>query len=159
VFSRIKKLKQEFEPLRFTFRKLSEFWTIYPYKTEDVFFGQSLKKAEGLILRIDRRLKRSEPSKELKFLENEFKQLKEILENLQRAKPELERKWEFRRRLYSFIMKFSLAEGLNLIFHVALLFLPEVGTSWFPSLGSFVVSSLFILVLVLISVLFIEKKG
>ncbi|MCC6048547.1 MAG: hypothetical protein LM579_03320, partial [Thermodesulfobacterium sp.] len=159
VFSRIKKLKQEFEPLRFTFRKLSEFWTIYPYKTEDAFFGQSLKKAEGLILRIDRRLKRSEPSKELKFLESEFKQLKDILENLQRAKPELERKWEFRRRLYSFIMKFSLAEGLNLIFHVALLFLPEVETSWFPSLGSFVVSSLFILVLVLIRVLFIEKKG
>ncbi|NAZ30499.1 MAG: hypothetical protein GU354_04935 [Caldimicrobium sp.] len=159
VFSRIKKLKQEFEPLRFTFRKLSEFWTIYPYKTEDAFFGQSLKKAEGLILRIDRRLKRSEPSKELKFLESEFKQLKTILENLQRAKPELERKWEFRKRLYSFIKKFSLAEGLNLIFHVALLFLPEVETSWFPSLGSFVGSSLFILVLVLISVLFIEKKG
>jgi tetratricopeptide (TPR) repeat protein len=159
VFSRIKKLKQEFEPFRFTFRKLSEFWTIYPYKTEDTFFGQSLKKAEGLILRIDRRLKRSEPSKELKFLESEFKHLKEIVENLQRAKPELERKWEFRRRLYSFIKKFSLAEGLNLIFHVALLFLPEVGTSWFPSLGSFVGSSLFILVLVLISVLFIEKKG
>jgi tetratricopeptide (TPR) repeat protein len=159
VFSRIKKLKQEFEPLRFTFRKLSEFWTIYPYKTEDAFFGQSLKKAEGLILRIERRLKRSEPNKELKFLESEFKQLKDILENLQRAKPELERKWEFRKRLYSFIKKFSLAEGLNLIFHVALLFLPEVETSWFPSLGSFVVSSLFILVLVLISVLFIEKKG
>jgi len=159
VFSRIKKLKQEFEPLRFTFRKLSEFWTIYPYKTEDAFFGQSLKKAEGLILRIERRLKRSEPSKELKFLESEFKQLKEIVENLQKAKPELERKWEFRKRLYSFIKKFSLAEGLNLIFHAALLFLPEVGTSWFPSLGSFIVSSLFILFLVLISVLFIEKKG
>jgi tetratricopeptide (TPR) repeat protein len=159
VFSRIKKLKQEFEPLRFTYRKLSEFWTIYPYKTEDVFFGQSLKKAEELILRIDRRLKRSEPSKELKFLESEFKQLKEIVENLQRAKPELEKKWEFRRKLYSFIKKFSLAEGLNLIFHAVLLFLPEVGTSWFPSLGSFVVSSLFILFLVLISVLFIEKKG
>jgi len=158
VFSRLKKLKQEFEPLRFTFRKLSDFWTIYPYKTEDAFFGQSLKKAEGLILRIERRLKRSEPSKELKFLESEFKQLKEIVENLQRAMPELERKWEFRKRLYSFIKKFSLAEGLNLIFHAVLLFLPEFGTSWFPSLGSFVVSSLFILVLVLISVLFIEKK-
>jgi len=159
VFSRIKKLKQEFEPLRFSFRKLSEFWTIYPYKTEDTFFGQSLKKAEELILRIERRLKRSEPSKELKFLESEFKQLKEIVENLQRAKLKLEKKWEFRRRLYSFIKKFSLAEGLNLIFHAVLLFLPQVGTSWFPSFGSFVVSSLFILFLVLISVLFIEKKG
>jgi len=159
VFSRIKKLKQEFEPLRFTFRKLSEFWTIYPYKTEDTFFGQSLKKAEELILRIERRLKRSEPSKELKFLESEFKQLKEIVENLQTAKPELEKKWEFRKRLYSFIKKFSLAEGLNLIFHAVLLFLPQVETSWFPSLESFVVSSLFILFLVLISVLFIEKKG
>jgi len=159
VFSRIKKLKQEFEPLRYTFRKLSEFWTIYPYKTEDTFFGQSLKKAEELILRIERRLKRSEPSKELKFLESEFKQLKEIVENLQTAKLELQKKWEFRKRLYSFIKNFSLAEGLNLIFHVVLLFLPQVGTSWFPSLGSFVVSSLFILVLALISVLFVEKKG
>jgi len=130
-----------------------------PLQNGRCFFGQSLKKAEGLILRIERRLKRSEPSKELKFLESEFKQLKEILENLQRAKPELERKWEFRRRLYSFIKNFSLAEGLNLIFHAVLLFLPEFGTSWFPSLGSFVLSSLFILVLVLISVLFIEKKG
>ncbi len=159
VFSRIKKLKQELEPLKFSFRKLSEFWTIYPYKVEDVFFGQSLKKAEELVLRIDRRLKRSEPSKELKYLESEFKKLKEILENLQKAKPVLEKKWEFRRRLYSFIKKFSLVEGINLIFHALFLFIPGFETSWFPSLGSFISSSLVILVLILFSVLFIEKKG
>ena len=159
VFSRIKRLKQELEPLKFSFRKLSEFWIVYPYKVEDAFFGQSLKRAEELVVRIDRRLKRSEPSKELKYLESEFKKLKEIIENLQKAKPELEKKWEFRKKLYSFIKNFSIAEGINLIFHATFLFIPEFETSLFPSLGSFIVSSLFILVIVLFSVLFIEKKG
>jgi len=159
VFSRIKKFKQEFEPLKFLFNKLSDFWTVYPYKVEDTYFGQGLKNAEELIQRINRRLKRAEPSKELKFLEKEFKSLKEIIENLRTNKPTLEKKWEFRRKLYSFIRKFSVAESVNLIFHIFFLFFPEIETSWFPSIGSFIISSFLILILILFNILFLEKKG
>ncbi len=158
VIGRTKKIKKELDSLYVLYQKLSDFWQKYPYKLEDKAFGQDLKISGDLIQRMERRLRRSDLTKELKFLEIEIKKLQDLINNLLNLQKELEKKWQFRTRLYGFLKRFSLAEGFNLVFHSIFLFLPETFIPHFPSLTSFLASSLLITILCLISVFISDNR-
>ncbi len=160
IFSRLKRYKKEFTQQEDRYRVLFNFWQRYPYKTEEVSFGQTLKRAHDLIERIDRRLKRSEVAKELKSINKDLTTLKQFMDELSKLRPELERKWRFRQKLFKFIKTFSLAEGgLVLVYLIPLFTKTQTFLSSFLTFPYFLIFSFFLFIITLIIALLQDESS
>ena len=158
IVTKQKKFKQELEKAISQYRICEHFWQSYPYKVEDVIFGQKLKTAYELIERINKRLNHSDLAKELKFITQEIKALNEILAYLLELKPQLEKKWTFRKKLLKFLIRFSALEGALTIFFALPVFFPSMSElNSFFNLSNFLIISIVFLILILIMVAF-EKE-
>ncbi len=158
VFSRTKKIKGELQKLKNQYQILYNFWNEYPYKTEDAYFGQRLSTTYNLIEKMQKIYMRKDISKELKILHKELERLKKNIEELSTLKSELQKKWRFRKKLFSFIRRFSLAEGFLISIYLFPLLFPKVDfLGPLQNLTSFVLFSFLILVVVLITLQLEEK--
>ncbi len=146
ILSKIKKYKKEITFLEDRYQILANFWKVYPYKNEDITFGQKLKTSFELIERIQKRLKRSEVAKELKFISKDLEKIKVLLEDLVALRPQLEKKWRVRKKLLKFIKTFFISESILAVIYTLPLFLPQgkVFLS-FLSFSSFIILSLILL--------------
>ncbi len=151
IVAKQKKFKRELEKALSQYRICENFWRIYPYKVEDAFFGQKLKSAFELIQRVSRRLRRSDFSKEIKFITQEMKNLSEILKHLLELKPQMEKKWKFRKKLLKFIIRFSVLEGILVIFFALPILFPSLGeiNSFFTFTNFLILSFVFLIIIFL----------
>lgn len=157
VFSKIKKVREELKNKREKAKEFEKFWQSYPYKEEDKIFEQKLDIIQKLTGNIEKRLRTKEPTKELKNIYRELSGLTKHLKELSELRPQLERKWRFRLRLYLFLKRFLLAEGvLFVIFLTPILFSESIPSDFF-TITNFLLLSLAILLIVLISSVFTDK--
>ncbi|BAU23967.1 hypothetical protein THC_1603 [Caldimicrobium thiodismutans] len=155
IFSKLKKYQKELASYKDRYQILVEFWNKYPYKAEDVYFGQRLKSSYEIMDKLSKLMKRSEIAKELKFIGKEITKLKQQLEDLGKLKPMLEKKWKFRKKLVKFIRNFSLAEaGLLLIYIIPMFYQNLNLLGPFLSLPYFFLFSFLLFLIVLILVQF-----
>lgn len=152
VFSKIKKIKEDLKGLKEKLRNLELFWQTYPYKDEDVVFGNKLSDACKITRNMEKRFRAKDPTKELKNLYKEITTLSKLLEELTEIRPNLEKKWKFRLRVYLFLKRFLLAEGIVTALFLSPLLLPETPLSDFFSLSNFLLFSFAVFVIVLISI-------
>ncbi|MFN3567324.1 MAG: hypothetical protein ACK4UR_00235 [Caldimicrobium sp.] len=152
LLSKIKKFKKELEKFKNFYSSVFNFWRNYPYKEEDIYFGQILSKSGVILNRLNKRLLRKNLSKEIKFITKEIEQLRSYMEDLLKLKPELERKWKFRRKLSKFLKRFSIAEGFLVLIYLFPLFYSEVNLlGRFQNFYTFLILSCILLLLVLFS--------
>uniref|UniRef100_A0A832GJW9 Tetratricopeptide repeat protein n=1 Tax=Caldimicrobium thiodismutans TaxID=1653476 RepID=A0A832GJW9_9BACT len=158
IISKIKKFKSELEKITTSLSPLEKFWQAYPYKREDFLFGQKLTKAKEIFKKLESRLKKSEIAKELKFIQKELSTLHSIVEELEIHKEDLQKKWKFREKLYKFLVRYLIAEGILVILFLSSSFLPETVSS-LPlfSLSNFFLFSFILFLLTVFSVQ-IDKK-
>lgn len=153
IFTKHKKLKRELEKNKGLYEGLFHFWQAYPYKGEDAYFGQKLKRCHEIILRMAKRLFRKEIAKELNFLNKENRELQEHLEELVKLKKELEKKWQFRKKLSKFLKRLSISQGFLFLIYLFPLFYPQYNfLGNLQNFTSFILLSLLNLFIVLISV-------
>ncbi|MEZ0343415.1 MAG: hypothetical protein ABWJ99_01210 [Caldimicrobium sp.] len=155
LITKQKAFKRELEKAVTQYRVCEKFWQEYPYKVEDVIFGQKLKTAFELIQRINKRLLRSDLAKEIKFITQEIQNLTENLKFLLELKPQLEKKWKFRKKLLKFLIRFSTLEGALVIFFSLPVIFPSIGgKDSFFNVSNFFILSFVILILILLMVAF-----
>ncbi len=153
-----KKFRGELERAIAQYRICEKFWQEYPYKVEDAIFGQRLKTAFELIQRINKRLLRSDLAKEIKPITQEMNNLTKILQFLIELKPQLERKWKFRKKLLKFLIRFSILEGLlAILFSLPAVFPSIEGAGSFFNFSNFLIFSLVLLLFILFITL-LEKE-
>ncbi|MFN4132676.1 MAG: hypothetical protein ACK4GE_06345, partial [Caldimicrobium sp.] len=152
VFTKQKKIRKELQKYEKLYRDHYNFWMKYPYKLEDVIFGQRLKSCHALMERMEKRLLRKELAKELAFLNKELMELQSHMEELVKLKVELEKKWKFRREMVKFIKRFTLAEGALVSLYILPLFFPEFNLlGSLQNFTSFLILSIILFLLVLLS--------
>lgn len=152
LFNKIKKVKNELEKFKGLYGTFFSFWRNYPYKEEDVYFGQILKESGELLDRLNKRLLRKDLTKEIKFISKEIEQLRSYMDDLSKLKPKLEKKWKFRKKLLKFLKRFSIAEGFLVLIYLFPIFYTEANLlGRFQNLNSFLILSGILLFLVLFS--------
>jgi len=153
VLSKQKKLKKDFERILARYRTCEAFWKDYPYKVEDAFFGRELKKAFELLDRVSKRFRRSDLAKEIKFIAQELEKAEKLLLSLLEVKPKLEKKWQFRKKLAKFLLRFSALEGFLVLAYTLPFLVPNLQSlTKYLSLSSFFILSLILFILTLLSV-------
>lgn len=158
LITKQKTFKRELEKAVSQYQICEKFWQEYPYKVEDAIFGQKLKLAFELIQRINRRLLRSDFAKEIKFITQEIKNLTENLQFLLELRPQLEKRWKFRKKLSKFLIRFSFFEGLLVILFSLPIIFPSIGgIDSFFNLSNFIIFSGVLFVFIFLVVLF-EKE-
>lgn len=110
IHRKIKEIQVKLEDLKKKYRNLSNFWTIYPYKGEEVVFGHNLKTLGDLLEKISTFMKRKEVSQQLILIFSNLKEAESLVEKLRPLQAELEKKWLFRKRLFDFIKTFTFLE-------------------------------------------------
>lgn len=152
LFKKIKELQAKINDLKILLQKIKSFWRRYPYKYEDIQFGNILKRTETLLNRAEKRIKGYNLSKILKIIISEIEKSEELIKELQIQEVELRKKWTFRKRLYVFLKNLIISEGillgLYLFFYV---FMSSKLTESFFGPGFFIIISFIVMIICLIN--------
>jgi len=152
IFNKIRLIQNKVQNLQQDYETLRSFWTSYPYKREDSFFGDTLKEIYHVISDTNRKLKSRDLSKFIKLILKELEGAQKRIEKLKKAKEELNKKWIFRKRVYEFSKNFIILESLLTIFYTGGHFLSVFkGFENVLSFGSFFFISLVFLIFCLLS--------
>lgn len=153
VFATTKRLKSQWRKLQDRYLVLNNFWQKYPYKEEEVHFAKKLLHISNLLEKTGNKLKRAEISKELKWIKKELSQTLTLIEDLEKNREELIKKWRFRTKLRKFLIRFGLSEGAILLLYFLSIFW-ERGefTKRIFTLGNFFLVSFFLFILVLFTI-------
>ncbi len=142
IYRFIKNLKNEFGKIKDSLKTLLSFWERYPYKHESPYFGKDLKTLSELVQRLEAKLKRRDPTDVLSSIVSEIDSCKSLVENLNHAKGDLVKKWNFKMKVANFLKTFSTLEFLIASLYIISPYLPisETLKSFFNFSSFFFVS-------------------
>lgn len=122
IYNKIKEIQNKVNSLEKKYESLFNFWNGYPYKEEDINFGQGLKMFGSMLERLSYFIKRKDISQQFSVVFSTVQEAEELVKKLEIIREDLKKKWLFRKRLADFIKCFSFLEMLLVSLYILVYF-------------------------------------